>query len=259
MSNLTLRVPPEKVEKLKEKLAGLGFHEVRKEGVLWFLTNGRQNLTLYPSGTLLIQGKDSEALKKDLLSLIESPEGIQVGCDESGKGDVFGPLVVCCAVIKPEYYRDVLGLNMRDCKRMKDQEVLKKAERFKSFGEYSCKVVEPEELNELYKETGNLNRILDQLYGRLILDLIKRYPSASFCVDAYAHGNPFGSRIRFEHKGEENLAVATASVLARAEFLKWLARHGLPKGSSVEVMELARRTYRENPDQAKKLLKVFFL
>lgn len=259
MSNLTLRVPPHKAQELKERLVEWGFREVEGRGALWSLTDGRQKVTLYPSGTLLIQGKDSQALKRRVLSLIESPEGIQVGCDESGKGDVFGPLVVCCAVIKPEYYTEVLSLNMRDCKKMKDEEVLKKAMRFKSFGEFSCKVVEPEELNELYKRVGNLNRLLDMLYAELIVQFVKKYPSADFYVDAYAHKNPFGGRVRFEHRGEENLAVATASVLARGEFLNWLARHDLPKGSSPQVMDLARRLYRENPDTAKRLLKVFFL
>jgi len=259
MTNLTLKVFPEKAEELKSELLRRGFYELESPGLKWLLTDGENTLRLYPSGTLLIQGKRTEAMKELVLSLIEAPSSTDIGCDESGKGDVFGPLVLCCAVIKPEYYKKVLSLNMRDCKRMKDEEVLRKADLFRSFGEFRCRLVEPGQLNELYQKSGNLNRILDALYGELLEGLFKKYPSASFFVDAYSKKSPFDKRVQFEHRGEERLAVATASVLARAEFLTWLRRHNLPKGSSPQVMELARRIYRQDAQMAKKLLKTFFL
>ncbi len=259
MTNLTLRVAPEKAKELKKELLRMGFHEMEDPNLLWFLTDGETFLRLYPSGTLLIQGKDAQNLKELILSFIEVPSLITVGCDESGKGDVFGPLVLCCAVIKPDYYKRVLSLNMRDCKKMKDDQVLKKAQIFKSFGEFRCKLVEPASLNELYQKVGNLNRILDGLYMELLEELLKKYPHGSFSVDAYSKISPFDRRVSFKHKGEEDLAVATASVLARAEFLNWLKKRELPKGSSPEVMELARKLYRQDKERAKDMIKTFFL
>jgi ribonuclease HIII len=41
---------------------------------------------------------------------------------------------------------------------------------------------------------------------------------------------------------------------ARAEFLRWLEKHNLPKGASKEVMELARKM-----KDKERYLKVFFL
>ncbi len=259
MSHQTLRLPKEYWDKVKEELLKRGFWERMLPNSLWSLTDGENHALFYASGTLLLQGKKSKQLKDLILSLISFHEKIMVGCDESGKGDVFGPLVLCCAIIKPQYYKRVLELNYRDCKKMKDEEVIKKAKDFESFGEFLCKVVEPLDLNRLYQEEKNLNRILDRLYGELLKDLKERYPKAEFYIDAYSKRNPFGMEVIFEHKGEENIAVAVASVLARAKFLQWLWEKKLPKGSSLESLTLARRLYQEDKERAKSLLKTFFL
>lgn len=259
MSNLTIRVPKEDSENLKLELSRLGFREREVSGALWSLSDGKTHVVLYPSGTLLLQGKEKEGIRELLLSRLKAPQKVVVGCDESGKGDVFGPLVLCCAVIKPEYYRKVLELNLKDCKKMKDERVIKKAEAFRSFGEFRCRCVEPVELNLMWEQTGNLNRVLDRLYGELLKDLEEEYPSADFFVDAYSARNPFGRKVVFEPKGEENLSVAVASVLARAGFLEWLSVYGLPKGSSPESLSLARALYQKDPEGAKELLKTFFL
>jgi len=50
------------------------------------------------------------------LALVQA-EGVLVGCDEAGKGDVFGPLVVCCALIRPENFHKVLELAPKDSKK----------------------------------------------------------------------------------------------------------------------------------------------
>ncbi len=259
MSNLTLRLEKEDWDRVRALLEELGFKGLPKDYVVWYLTDGSNHATLYFSGTLLIQGKRAKEVKDLILSSLDPSKNVSVGCDESGKGDVFGPLVLCCAVIKPEYYKKVLSLNMKDCKRLCDEAVLKKAEVFSSFGEFKCRLVEPKELNELYERKKNLNRILDELYVGLLEEFLKRYPEGKFSVDAYSSRSPFDSRVSFIHKGEEELAVATASVLARAEFLKWLKDRGLPKGSSKEAIALARKIYRENKERAKESLKLFFL
>ncbi|WPM31703.1 ribonuclease HIII [Hydrogenobacter sp. T-2] len=259
MSNLTLRLEKEDWDRVRALLEELGFKGLPRDCVVWYLTDGSNHATLYSSGTLLIQGKRAKEVKDLILSSLGTPEEVLIGCDESGKGDVFGPLVLCCAVIKPEYYRRVLSLNMKDCKRLSDEAVLKKASDFRSFGEYKCRLVEPKELNELYERKKNLNRILDELYVGLLEEFLKRYPEGRFSVDAYSSKSPFDGRVSFIHKGEEDLAVATASVLARAGFLRWLENRGLPKGSSKEAMALARRIYREDKERAKESLKLFFL
>ncbi len=260
LSNLTLRLDKRDWDRTRTILEKSGLKKsLAKDYTVWYLTDGLNHAMLYPSGTLLLQGPGSQEIKDFILSSLSTPKEVFVGCDESGKGDVFGPLVLCCAVIKPEYYKKVLSLNMKDCKRLSDEAVLKKAEAFRSFGEYRCRVVEPRELNKLYERKKNLNRILDELYVSLLEEFLNGYPEGKFSVDAYSSRSPFDSRVSFIHKGEEDLAVATASVLARAEFLKWIELRGLPKGSSPEVMGIARKLYHQDKEKAKESLKLFFL
>ncbi|MDW8066248.1 MAG: ribonuclease HIII [Aquificaceae bacterium] len=259
MTNITLKIPKEEFQKVKQELTDMGFFEREEVNTLWSLTDGQTYAKLYPSGTLLLQGKDVERLRGHILSFLSLPNKVIVGCDESGKGDIFGPLVVCCAVIKPEYYKKVLELNFRDCKKMKDQEVIRKAKAYESFGEFKCITVQPYELNKMHEEMGNINRILDKLYKELLEEFKKKHPSAEFMIDAYSKRNPFGGWVIFEHKGEENPSVAVASVLARAKFLEWLKAHNLPKGSSSDSLSIAMDIYIRKPESAKKILKTFFL
>lgn len=67
------------------------------------------------------------------------------------------------------------------------------------------------------------------------------------------------------HKGEQNIAVATASILARARFLDKLStlsqeyKMELPKGASVAVVNCARRIVKEfGADQLRKVAKLHF-
>lgn len=259
MNNITLKVPEGDFESLRGELISLGFYEKEVSGTLWSLSNGETHVLLYPSGTLLIQGSGRERIREFVFSRLSVPQVVLVGCDESGKGDVFGPLALCCAVLKPEYYKRALELNPKDCKKAEDEEVIKKAEAFSLFGEFRCKVVEPLELNSMYESLGNLNRILDRLYRELLFELKESYPQAKFFVDAYSARNPFGKPVVFEPKSEKNPAVAMASLLARAEFLKWLRAHQLPKGSSKGALSRAKELFSKDPQRAKRLLKTFFL
>lgn len=253
MANLTLKIPPEFQGKVKQALLDMGFTERHVPHTLWSLTDGKTYLNLYKSGSLLFQGEKAQELFLLVSSLIDAPSRVMIGCDEAGKGELFGPLVLCCSVIKPEYYKKVLSVNPMDSKRLEDQKLLKKVELLKEFVEHYCRVVEPLELNTLYEEVKNYNRILDRLYGELLAPLFEKYADGEFYLDAYSFTNPFGSKVVFKTKGEENLAVAVASMFARAKFLSWLYEKGLPKGNDLSLA-------REIPkDRAKELLKVFFL
>ncbi|RMH08919.1 MAG: ribonuclease HIII [Aquificota bacterium] len=253
MANLTLRLPLELKDKVKEALLELGFSERYVPNTFWSLTDGKTYLNLYTSGVLLFQGEGAKEVFGLVSSMIGMPKGVMVGCDEAGKGEVFGPLVLCCSVIKPEYYTRVLSVSPTDSKRLEDKKLLKKAELLEGFVEHYCRVVEPLELNILYEEIKNYNRLLDRFYRELLEALFEKYPDAEFYIDAYSHTNPFGSKVVFKTKGEENLAVAVSSILARAKYLKWLYEKNLPKGSD---LSLARKVPKE---RAKELLKVFFL
>ncbi|WP_448587772.1 ribonuclease HIII [Thermocrinis sp.] len=239
LNQSTIKLPKDHWDIVVEHLLTKGFWKRDVLHTYASLSDGKNFVNIYTSGSLLIQGEDVESLKAQILGLVQV-EDVLVGCDESGKGDVFGPLVLCCCVLKPENYKEVLSIVPKDSKRIKDKQLFSKVQALENLVEFRCIVLQPRELNQIYQQKGNLNRILDETYRELLKEVQRDYPEAKITVDAYSHRNPFGGLVNFEHKAEERVEVACASMRARYEFLNWLRLHNLPKGSSSEVMEKAR-------------------
>lgn len=184
------------------------------------------------------------------------PEKGRIGTDESGKGDYFGPLVVA-GVFIPEDQQNVLKeLGIRDSKKISDNRVRELASLLKKGYKYSLVAIGPEKYNELYTKLRNLNRILAWAHSRAIENILEevncsvavtdQFGDKSFVLNALMEKGREIELIQ-KPKAEEDLAVAAASILARAEFLKRLyflsqdAGLDLPKGSSSLVEEAGLR------------------
>ncbi len=170
-----------------------------------------------------------------------------IGTDESGKGDYFGPLVVAGVFVPDEQVPVLKELGVKDCKRFSDNKVRELADVIRRGYKHSVVAIGPEKYNELYGKLRNLNRILAWAHARAIENILEEVPCDQAITDQ------FGDRLYVENalmkmgrdieliqmpKAEEDLAVAAASILARAEFLKrlyFLSRDfgiEIPKGSS---------------------------
>lgn len=180
------------------------------------------------------------------------PEKGRIGTDESGKGDYFGPLVVA-GVFIPEDQQNVLKeLGIRDSKKISDNRVRELADLLKKGYKHSLVAIGPEKYNELYTKLRNLNRILAWAHSRAIENILEevncsvavtdQFGDKSFVLNALMKKGREIELIQ-KPKAEEDLAVAAASIMARAEFLKRLyflsqdAGLDLPKGSSSLVEE----------------------
>jgi ribonuclease HIII len=180
------------------------------------------------------------------------PEKGHIGTDESGKGDYFGPLVIG-AVFLREDQEDVLKeFGVKDSKRTSDGRTRELAEIIKQGYTHSVVSIGPERYNELYEKLRNLNRILAWGHSRAIENILETVPCRLAITDQFGDKafvmNALmkkGKRLELVQrpKAEEDLAVAAASLLARAEFLKrlhFLSRDvglELPKGASAVVEE----------------------
>lgn len=168
------------------------------------------------------------------------------GVDESGKGDYFGPLVIAAAAVGVLEIPLLTELYIRDSKKMTDQRVRKVAHAIKQQVPHNVVVIMPEKYNELHAKIGNLNRLLAWGHARTIENLLEKVPFKKVISDQFAAPHVLeralmekGRTIEViqQVRGEAELAVATASVLARAEFLEALERLGqkfgttLPKGA----------------------------
>lgn len=170
----------------------------------------------------------------------------RVGVDESGKGDFFGPLVVAACYVGPEHYAELEGV--KDSKKLTDLQALALAEKIKKVCPHSVILMNPVKYNELYLKIKNLNHLLAWGHAQAIENVLEKQPADLIISDQFAAGGTvvksklkelgrqaqFVSRVR----AESDLAVAAASILARAEFLKRLKGLSqefgidLPKGAT---------------------------
>ncbi len=176
-----------------------------------------------------------------------------IGTDESGKGDYFGPLVVA-GVFVPDNQKDVLKeLGVKDSKRITDNRAQKLSGLIREGYRHTLVVIGPEKYNELYAKFKNLNRLLAWAHSRAIENILDQVPCSLAITDQFGDERfvinalmTKGKNIELiqRHKGEEDMAVAAASVLARAEFLRRMnilsEEFGvdIPKGSSPRSEEV---------------------
>ena len=199
----------------------------------------------------------------------------RIGTDESGKGDYFGPLVVGGVYVGSKADEDFLRkIGVRDSKKVSDRRATALAAEIAKALPYTRVAIGPARYNELYASMGNLNLILAWAHARAIENLVAKHPAAvavtdKFGDDAYvANALMKGGReleLVQKVRAEEDVVVAAASLVARAEFLRRLAvlseKAGLPlpKGASAGVEEAARALVRRRgKDSLTEYAKVHF-
>lgn len=182
------------------------------------------------------------------------PSGISswIGCDESGKGDVFGPLCAAACLITPDEEAYFQKLGVCDSKALTDGTILNLDETIrKTLGDRCAwKVLMPSVYNERYKACKksheNLNHLLGRVHSENILCLLSKYNCPCIIVDKFGKDEyvlrPL-QKVAQDHRiiqvprGERDTAVAAASIVARAAFvraMKSLCEHyGMvfPKGA----------------------------
>ena len=170
-----------------------------------------------------------------------------IGVDESGKGDFFGPLVTAAVYVTPETAPDLLNRGVADSKQLHDTTIGALANWIQTHCPHTVLSLLPEIYNQRYAQTPNLNTVLATCH----IDVIERMNETTGCTvalsDQFAKPavlQTLGTS-RIPHvtihqatRAESNIAVAAASVLARARFLSDLSalshRLGipLPKGAT---------------------------
>lgn len=172
--------------------------------------------------------------------------GERIGVDESGKGDFFGPLAVAACWVGPEETARLAGVT--DSKKLSDPMAIRLAEAIRSLCPHRVVVLMPEEYNARYGRLKNLNHLLAELHAEVIESVLEQRAAPLIISDEFAKGGlevrkrlgerGRGATFRSVVRAEADLAVAAASVLARAAFLEGLAEAGrpfavsLPKGAT---------------------------
>ena len=182
---------------------------------------------LEPNGVVPVSLGYEKVLNPELFSA-------HAGSDESGKGDYFGPLVVCCAFTDERLSDEMQKLGVKDCKQMTDKAVLSVGSQLRQLlgpDGYAVVKLGPAAYNRLYAKMKNINRMLAWAHGTAIEELLtKRSGCTRVVVDQFAPTEatiqralkPLGRAAKVEqrHKAESDIAVAAASVIARELFIR---------------------------------------
>lgn len=196
----------------------------------------------------------------------------RIGVDESGKGDYFGPLVVAACYVAPWHEAGLEGV--KDSKKLTDLQAIKLAAQIRKHCPHEVLVVLPPKYNELYAKIKNLNRLLEWGHAKVIEGVLAKQPCSLAISDQFA--KPAGLIGVLKRKGldiklvsmvraESDLAVAAASILARAEFLKRMDQLSeeagllLPKGAGSPVPVAGRRLVQSlGPEALSRFAKLHF-
>ena len=188
----------------------------------------------------------------------------RIGIDESGKGDYFGPLVVAAVFVDATTQSELTLMAVRDSKKISDGRILELAADIKTICPHSVIVVGPQKYNDLYLKIRNLNRMLAWAHAKALETLLERVSCERAISDQFGDERLIlnalqekGRKIVLEQRtrAESDLAVAAASILARAEFLLRLKRLSddvgttLPKGASAAVELAARMVVNKHGEQ----------
>ncbi len=236
------------------------------------------NVVFYESGKLVVQGKGTG----EFVEFVLEPEILQqakvgyetvlnpdlllprFGIDESGKGDFFGPLCIAGVYVNEKVIQLWADKGIRDSKNISsDKKIsdLAKMIRETPGCVVDTVVIGNEAYNRLYSKMKSVNTLLAWGHARVIENLMgKRYqmnPAPVRAIsDQFAASKTViekalmsaGREIELvqRHKAEEDVAVAAASILARDEFVKGLAKLEsqfqlkFPKGASAAVDKAAK-------------------
>lgn len=265
-----VEIATEWAEVLKKDLPNMGFELTTPPHTFFQAKKRGVSCTFYHSGKLSIQGKEMDEFiaqyiePKVLQSFIYTHREAyvdkkpRIGIDEAGKGDFFGPLTVAGVYASEDGIKKLLALDVKDSKKMNDKTILRLAKEIRKSVDYHVVVINPQKYNEIYPKFKNLNRLLAWGHATCIQSLVETTGCSNVLIDQFAHEEVVETALQKKgihttleqrHKGESDVVVAAASMLAREAFLKGLSKLGesiqctLPKGASGKVVEVGQNLY----------------
>lgn len=233
--------------------------------------NGKKGLSLVYTGDSALQQKLQALLEGNAVAFVaaggetvapQARRGLWAGSDESGKGDFFGSLVVAATVVDDTTAQKLAAAGVKDCKLLTDKKILELEDVIKAnVVDFSVLELKPRVYNLRYEQVlaqgGKLNQLLGYGHVAALSKVLERHSDChSALIDQFTKStvNIRALKARFpacevrqQPKAESDLAVAAASVLARAQFLHTMDAlalaagvNALPKGGGAQATACAR-------------------
>ena len=287
MENVSFRIS----EELKDKI--IDFYQEYKidnngEYIIFFAKYEKITITIFESkkgykvlfsgeGSLSeakIFNEDAEITIKEKKEISFESFEPQIGSDEVGFGDFFGPLIVVAAYFDGNQSK--LD-KIKDSKKLTDQFILEFVPTILKDTIFSKLTVHNDKYNQLINKGYNMNQIKAILHNQVLVNLQKKIPHCkNFFIDQFCNESRYFSYIidekervfdiKFSTKGEQHFpSVALASMIARYCFLLEMNELSkkydmeFPKGASSKVDDFAQQFIKKySLEEIKKVCKTNF-
>jgi ribonuclease HIII len=286
----TLKLSEAQLEKLQKYLDYHLWEYYEVEHARFAFKGDKVNIVGYKSGKLVIQGKKTEDFVTNILEPeitkdprlgydeVHHPDWFEphAGMDESGKGDLFGPLVVATVIADSGMAEDWIQAGIKDSKTVgSDKRILALDQEIRKTRGVVVETAwaSMRKYNELYAKFGNLNRMLGWLHARALetaldkkkvpwglLDQFSKQPITRGFIKTHKDFD-----LRQQTKAESDPVVAAASIVARAQYVRAIqqlesnAGIAIPKGSGAEAKQAFRNLVQlKGPDCAPDFVKLHF-
>lgn len=189
--------------------------------------------------------------------------GLQIGSDEVGTGDFFGPVSVAACLVREGDEKRLRELGVDDSKKLSDGYIREIAPIIIGEFPYSQVLLPPAKLNDLVLSGENMNSLKAKMHNQVLLNLRRRHPGVIHIYqDQFVPEKQYYSyltdtkvvvrKVRFKTKGESYYpSVALASIVARYSFLRKMDELSrkvgfkLPFGAGEKADEAAKRIAKE--------------
>ncbi|WP_338984590.1 ribonuclease HIII [Spiroplasma endosymbiont of Diplazon laetatorius] len=247
-------------------------------------------VNIYTTNTILLQGDEIElfANKYGLKMENKVTNSISnqkialpnIGCDEVGVGDFFGPLVTCCVYIDKDFEVNYpsLASQITDSKKINDFKIIDLFDQLKDKITWEVYVLENSKYNKAYDIYRNTHTLKAICHNQALKRIFRNNPElekTQIIMDQFVDERNYYKyladqeiiikNIYFETKAEAKyISVACASIIARYHFLKEIEKLEneydvkLPLGANNHVKALVNQYKSEKPQEIDKFTKMHF-
>ena len=249
LASYTLKLDDAQMNKLRGLLQERGWtpFEVAYSRFAFRADHLKVNVTAYTSGKIVVAGKGTEDFVRDILEPevtgapklgydeVNHPDWFEshAGLDESGKGDLFGPVIAATVIADRPAIDAWIAAGVKDSKKIAESQILRLDALIRGTRGAvvrTCFCGMPK-YNELMGRPGaNLNRLLawqhatalEQALGlkRVPWGLLDQFSEQPLVQRELTRQGVKDFELRMRTKAEEDPVVAAASVVARAEFVR---------------------------------------
>jgi ribonuclease HIII len=254
LSTYTIKLDDAQMEKLRAICETRGWtpFEVAYTRFAFKAGHLKINLTAYTSGKLVVAGKGTEDFVRDTLETeitgaprlgydeVLHPDWFEphAGMDESGKGDFFGPVTTATVIADKPAIAAWMKAGVKDSKKIADTQIIKLDALIRQTPGAVVEIFAWEHMakyNELMsRPRANLNLLLAWQHAKGLLAALDRKWVPRGLLDQFSE-QPLVQRelkrkgvknfdLRMRTKAEEDPVVAAASVCARAEYVRQMAK-----------------------------------